>query len=248
VLRSLLPTFEESQFYKLLDKLASAEKVTTYLDLVCWEPGLPFVFDVQYHPILFIEKQFLVPMSILVQSNYLRNLFASEYKRGTKSLVTDGTHDPLVAGLTTAFRQAGMQCFEQGKVPGSDLDLLVVYENTLFLLECKHSLLPVSAFDLRTTYDYICKAEKQRDHLLALHASGRLEQVLANKCKLDSNRPWRIVPAQSYGTIIAAIKTRTVPGALYRASCWVTVCLTGMSSAIRFVAFTRHATSCVKGC
>lgn len=195
VLRSLIPMFEEAQLYNVLDRLAPAEKVETYLNLVCWEPGLPFRFDVQYHPVLFINQQFLLPVGILAQSNYLRNLFASEYKRGTKSLVSDGTRDPLVAHLAAAFRQAGMQYFEEVPVPNSDLDLLVVYEDTLLLLECKHSLLPVSAFDLRTTYDYIRKAEKQLDHLLELHRTGRLGQVLWNKYKLDPNRPWRIVPA-----------------------------------------------------
>jgi hypothetical protein len=70
----------------------------------------------------------------------------------------------------------------------------VVFEDTLFLLECKHSLLPVSAFDLRTTHDYIRKAETQLDHLLELHRTGQLGQVLWNRCQLDPNRPWRLVP------------------------------------------------------
>lgn len=194
VFRSLVPTFQESQLYEVLDRLAPAGKVETYLNLVCWEPGLPFRFDVQYHPILFVEQQFMLPISILAQSNYLRNLFASEYKRGTKSLVSDGTRDPLVAGLAAAFREVGLQCFEQVTVPGSDLDLLVVFKDTLFLLECKHSLLPVSAFDLRTTYDYIRKAETQLDHLLELDRTGQLGQVLWNTCQLDPKRPWRLVP------------------------------------------------------
>jgi hypothetical protein len=194
VLRSLIPVLTEPQLYEALDKLAPADKVETYLDLVCWEPGLPFLFDMQYHPILYIEQQFLLPMSILAQSNYLRNLFASEYKRGTKTLVTDGTRDLLVARLADTFRQAGLQCFEQVDVPGSDLDLLVVYDDVLFLLECKYSLLPVSAFDLRTTYDYLRKAETQLDHLLALNANGELIPVLEKKCGLDLTRPWRIVP------------------------------------------------------
>lgn len=194
VLRSLIPTFQEAQLYEVLDRLAPADKVKTYLDLVCWEPGLPFRFDVQYHPILFVNQQFMLPVGILAQSSYLRNLFASEYKRGTKSLVSDGTREPLVTRLATALREAGVQCFEEVKVPGSNLDLLVVYEDTLLLLECKHSLLPVSAFDLRTTYDYIRKAETQLDHLLALHRSGQLGHVLKNRCQLDPNHPWRLVP------------------------------------------------------
>jgi hypothetical protein len=78
VFRSLIPMLQESQLNEVLDRLAPADKVETYLDLVCWEPGLSFRFDVQYHPILFVDQQFLLPISILTQSNYLRNLFASE--------------------------------------------------------------------------------------------------------------------------------------------------------------------------
>jgi hypothetical protein len=185
VLRSLIPTFGEAQLYYLLDRLDSKQNVTTYLDLVCWEPGEDFFFDVQYHPILFVEGQFLLPMGILAQANYLRNLFASEHKRGTKTLLTDGTRDRLVDDLAAAFTRAGMQCFPQIKVPDSDLDLLVVYGDTLFFLECKHSLLPVSAFDLRTTYDYLRKAETQLDHLQHLYASGDLRPRLEAKCDLD---------------------------------------------------------------
>ena len=185
VLRSLIPTFSKSQLQEMLGRLTTAEKVTAFLDLACWEPGKAYHFDLQYHPIVLIENQMMIPMAILAQSNSIRNVFASERKRGNTNLLTDGSRDSLVNGLAAAFKQAGIECFPEVKLPNSDLDLLVIYEDTLFFFECKHSLLPISAFDLRTTYDYLRKAEKQLDYVNQLNADGSLVRLLSARYGLD---------------------------------------------------------------
>jgi len=185
LLRSLIPVYPEKLFYNFIEKLTSTENIDTFLDIVCWEPGSDTLFDLQYHPILYFNNHFLIPLTILVNSNSIRNLFASEYKQNNKNLFTDGSIDALVEKLSSSFDKAGIQNFKQTSIPNTDVDLFAVFEDTLFLFECKHTLHPVSAFDLRTTYDYIKKAEKQLEYLNQEFSKGNLVKALEAKYKID---------------------------------------------------------------
>jgi len=185
LLRSLIPVYQEEIFYNFIEKLTSTENINDFLDIVCWEPGLDILFDLQYHPIIFIAHHFIMPLTILVNSNSIRNLFASEYKQNNKNLFLDGSIDALVEKLSKSFDEAGIQNFSQTSIPNSDIDLLAIFEDTLFLFECKQSLHPVSTFDLRTTFDYINKAEKQLDYLNQEYLNGNLTDLLEKKYKID---------------------------------------------------------------
>ncbi len=183
--RSLIPTYQEDIFYKFIEKLTSTNNIDTFLDIVCWEPGSDILFDLQYHSILFFNNEFLIPLTLFISSNSIRNLFASEHKQDNKGLLSDGTIDPLVDNLKESFSKAEIRSFKQTPIPNSDLDLFAVYDDTIFIFECKHSLHPVSSFDLRTTYDYVLKAEKQLDNVNELYQKGRLISILEKKHDID---------------------------------------------------------------
>ncbi|MBI6118350.1 hypothetical protein [Salegentibacter maritimus] len=193
LLRSLIPVYLEDELYDFIEKLTSTQNIDTFLDLVCWEPGLDILFDLQYHSIIFINNRFFVPLSIMVNSNSIRNLFASEYKQNNKSLLSDGSVDALVEKLNKSFNNAGITNFKETSIPNSDIDLFAIYEDTLFLFECKQSLHPVSAFDLRTTFDYIKKAESQLDNLNHLYNDFDLSSLLERKYGIDLSKVENVI-------------------------------------------------------
>jgi len=185
VFRSIIPVYSEKDFYKFVGKITSKENLDTFLDIVCWEPGLNGLFDLQYNPIVFLDGYFILPLSILAHSNPIRNMYASEYKKDNKSLLSDGKVDKLVNKLNSSFKNAGVNSFTETSFKKTDIDVFAILDDTLFIFECKHSLQPTSAFDLRTSHDYIRKAEKQLDYLKSEYESGNLIPFIVSKYKLD---------------------------------------------------------------
>lgn len=181
----------EEQFYQLMGKLFPTEKIESFLDIMCWEPGLDFVFDLQYHPILFFNDHFIIPLSILANSNSIRNLYASEYKQSNNSLMNTGEN--LVTALTNTFKQIDIPCYFETSITTTDIDICAFYQDTLFVFECKQTLHPVSPYDLRTTYNYVKKAEVQLDKINQSFNSGQLLKLLENKLKIKTDGITRIV-------------------------------------------------------
>jgi len=178
LLRSLIPVYPADLFYEFMEKLLPTRKIDSFLDIVCWEPGLDKVFDLQYHSILFFNNHFLIPLSIFANSNKIRNLYASEYKQNNSQLLSDGEIDPLVDKLCASLAYASLEYYSQTSIGSTDIDVFVIYGNTLFVFECKHTLHPASTFDLRTTYDYIKKAESQLDLTIAEFYNGNLTEKI----------------------------------------------------------------------
>ena len=189
--RSLIPKYTIDQFYQFMEKLLPAEKIDSFLDLVCWEPGSEFVFDLQYHSILFLNDRFLIPLSIFSHSNTIRNLFASEYKQPNSTLHNSG--DTLVSKLMNTFKAISVPSFAETEIGNTDIDVCALFQDTLFVFECKHTLHPVSSYDLRTTYDYIRKSETQLDKINQSFQDGKLLKILNNKLKIKTDGIKRIV-------------------------------------------------------
>jgi hypothetical protein len=185
LIRSLIPTFKEDILYNYLERFSTKSKVDSFLDTIYWEPNLDIIFDLQYQPILFIDKYFLIPLSIFHQSNFIRNLYASEYKKNNTNLLSNGVIDVLVNELANTFSKSSIENYSQTPIPKSDIDLFAIFDNTLYIFECKHTLHPVNSFDLRTTYNYIKKAEKQLNHIVNLYNQGKLIKLLEKKWNLN---------------------------------------------------------------
>ncbi|WP_422091926.1 hypothetical protein [Tenacibaculum ovolyticum] len=193
LLSSLIPTITEDELYNYLERFSTRDKVDSFLDIVTWEPEMDIIFDLQYHPLLFINDSFLIPLTIFHHSNFVRNLFASEYKKNNKQLLSDGTFDVLVNELSISFSKSKIENYSETSLPKSDIDLFAIYDDTLYVFECKHSLQPVNSFDLRTTFDYIKKAEKQLDYVQKLYYEGVLIQLLENKHNINLSNINKIV-------------------------------------------------------
>jgi hypothetical protein len=183
LLRSLIPVFLFDQFYDFIGKLLPACKIDSFLDVVCWEPGSDFVFDLQYHPIIYLNDRFLIPLSIFANSNSIRNLFASEYKQSNIGLLNSG--EILVSLLKGTFDRVGIQVYSEISISDTDLDVCAIYQDVLFVFECKHTLHPVSSYDLRTTYDYLKKAESQLDKINKSYKEGKLIKILERKAGIN---------------------------------------------------------------
>lgn len=186
--RSSIISMTKEEIHKFLGKFAKIEKINTLLDMISWSPEKEQVFDLQYHPFIYVNGVYLFSYSVLINSNYIRNLYASEYKQNNNNLIKDGTSDSLVTVLVEGLSNVNIQSFTNTSVPNSEIDIFGIINDTLLFFECKHSLHPVSIYDLRTTFDYIKKAESQLDNINALYNSGKLIRLLESKCGIDLSK------------------------------------------------------------
>ncbi|MEU2517072.1 MULTISPECIES: hypothetical protein [Bacteria] len=181
IIRSMVPIFDEQFLYKVLDGILTDDKVEDFLDLLIWEPQMKGVFDIQYHNFIFIDGVFVLPISVFSHSNTIRNLYASQYKRNNTNLLSDGSVDALTEDLSEALGEVGLEC-TKGVVYGtSEVDLAFLLDDLLVLVECKHTLLPTSVHELRTTYDYIQKAQLQLDKAIISFKNGELRRKLSER-------------------------------------------------------------------
>jgi hypothetical protein len=186
MINSLIPSLTEDQVYDMLGMLTEEEHITDFLDIITWEPADAKLFDIQYHPFVFIEGFYLMSLTLFAESNILRNLYASEYKSSNVNLMTNGTKDPLAERLKDAFQQIQVNSDSGINYQGlTDIDFIARMDDTLIIFECKQSILPTSIHDLRTSFDYIKKAEKQLKILKDDFEAGTLIQNIAHKTTLD---------------------------------------------------------------
>ena len=167
IARSLIPTFTREQLNFIFSDIASELEITEFLNILVWNPSSNKVFDLQYQPIICIDNLYLVPLSIITESNNLRNLFFSERSNNNQLLNDNGTQDFLVDELYNDLKQAQFSVLKNLKYTFNDksgeIDILAFKDNHIYVFECKRSIHPTNIFELRTTQDYIFKAEKQLD-------------------------------------------------------------------------------------
>lgn len=198
LLRSLIPTFTKEKLYQLLCKLFSRESVDDFLDVVVWDPDEKSIFDLQYQPFLKLNDLFMLPVSIFVYSNTIRNIFASQYKSGNPKIFDDGRYDPIADKLEQVFKDKSFKTFKQishSYKNGGDIDFLAHTDNFLFIAECKNSLLPASIYELRTVYDNINKANKQLNLILEGINSSQIIKELSRKIRFDLSKIKKIKTA-----------------------------------------------------
>lgn len=183
LLRSIIPAYREDQFYELFGKITSPDKLDTFLDIMCWEQGFENIFDLQYHPLLYIDGYFLIPLNVFSKSNAIRNLYASEHKN--QGLLYNADFEPLSENLYNSFNRIGIPCLMNVNFSNGDVDVLAIVDNSLYIFECKHTLHPINVYDMRTTFDHIQKAEAQLDKIKKEYDSGDLKKII--EAKLNSS-------------------------------------------------------------
>jgi hypothetical protein len=165
VLQSLLLAQKRAQYVEFFGQLIDKKKVEGIVDLFAYLPGRDAFFDVQYQPIVRTANDgVLFALNIFGTSNIVRNVLQLTRKRKYH----DGTFDPL---KNMARESLGKRAdyvypkdlkFEVGERK-SDVDVLVLWSGILFVLECKNPLHPTGPFELRNSYEYIIKANRQLD-------------------------------------------------------------------------------------
>lgn len=159
--RSMLPVYPQEVFVNLMSSLYGHKMASEFCRLFVWEPQSQAKFDIQTKPIISINGRIVIPLGIMSQSNLVRNAMMHNRFR----FDDDGKFDAMGKLLEASLKEAGAGTkrsvkYKYGECQG-DVDVLAVWDNKVFAFECKASLQPCNVFELRTSYDYICKAGKQ---------------------------------------------------------------------------------------
>lgn len=191
--RSITPVFHEKELLPVLS-LFVGEKAKDLIDFFSWHPGQGKL-DLQYTPIIKIsaDRYYFVP-DVLTVSNLIRNAIVLSRKEQHTETNGDGKDDPLTAFACEIFEERGdafqVAANRQFRFQGreGETDLVVWSKEHLYLIECKNAILPTDAYEQRTTYDYLRKAEAQLDlSRAALREPTAGKQILQN---------WGIEPAE----------------------------------------------------
>lgn len=169
VAKSAVPVFQKADLISLTDRfVGDKKKASDLIDFFSWD-GVGKL-DLQTTPIIKLnEDQYYLMPFLLASSNLIRNGIVRGRQSNSQRTNSNGVREPLELYAEKLFEDRKdvfshvKNCsFVYGDRSG-EVDLVVWSKKHLYLIECKNSILPTSPFELRTTYDYIIKAQKQLD-------------------------------------------------------------------------------------
>ena len=176
--RSLIPILSKEAIKELLLQLTTEEKAQSFLDIISWSPQSERILDIQYNPFINMGDFYAMPLNILANSNSIRNLYALMHK--SNELLSNGQDDPLIQIIKDAFKYSNKPCITNIKYSKGDIDIIAKIDNTLLVLECKNTLHPTSAHDMRTTWNHITKGQKQLRKIQTAIENKELDNLLEN--------------------------------------------------------------------
>jgi len=155
--------------------------------------------DLQYRPILRGQQDCLTPLNTAGAINWYRNpgLHATQARYGFGGR-GGGRREPLrprYSGVSPHVRKGFQTTLNGRKI---EIDVLARFGNYLFVFECKHSLLPCTLHELRTSYDHIKKAASQLTTVKELLAQKEVEAELYRRLG------WALTPASAIITCIVS--------------------------------------------
>ena len=176
IIVSIVPVMPEVQLQNIICRfVGSYQKTVELIEHFTWDGKEKL--DLQYTPIVKISSQQLyISPDILANSNVLRNSVLLERMRNNKLVNTDGKNDALEAFCQESFKRCSYQfgtCANieyQYQDRNGQIDFLAWSDNNIFVFECKNTIIPTSAHEIRTTYEHIQKASRQLD--LVIEAMG----------------------------------------------------------------------------
>ena len=174
--RSLIPILSKEAIKELLLQLTTEEKAQSFLDIISWSPQSERILDIQYNPFINMGDFYAMPLNILANSNSIRNLYALMHK--SNELLSNGQDDPLIQIIKDAFNYSNKPCITNIKYSKGDIDIIAKIDNTLLVLECKNTLHPTSAHDMRTTWNHITKGQEQLRKIETAIENKELDDVL----------------------------------------------------------------------
>lgn len=168
IIQSLIPITSREQLIQYLTMfLKNREKAEEIYRLL--EYNTDCKFDIQYTPFISIGEKVIYPISILAQSNLIRNTIAYSYMSKNQYVNDDGGLESLVSVCASSFESCtyGYKVFTNKKYKymgkKGEIDVIVVSDEEIILVECKAPLMPTSNFEMRATFEHIEKASRQLD-------------------------------------------------------------------------------------
>jgi hypothetical protein len=174
----------------------SAEKILALLE---WNPKQKTYLDLMYQPLVRAAgNNLLVAPNLFAVANLPRNTLQLTQKRlGEKG---DGL---LAQRLTKEFQGQGFVAWDDVEYSYAgikgDGDVVALQGEFLFIFECKNSLHPCSAAELRTSYEYLLKARRQLEKFMVLWNTPGFRKYFAKLLKTDLSAVKTVIPAAVTG-------------------------------------------------
>lgn len=182
--RSVLPVMHLKDILMTLGQVLPPAKAQEVVDILTLRADQKFI-DLQYRPLIEAAEYLVVAPAVIARSNLVRNVVtANDLRR-----VQLGGKDPMEQAMVATLIDAGFKVRSNFKfnIEGKrETDIVAWRDGHLFIFECKNSFLPVSAHELRTSYEHLKTARDQLDIRL------RWMKVPANQEKLLKWLGWDV--------------------------------------------------------
>ncbi|MFJ2486338.1 hypothetical protein [Pseudomonas sp. NPDC087639] len=154
-LRSVLPTFGETQLKQLIELIIPNRDPSKILDLISLDLSDPDHIDIQYTPLLKLNGHYLASPAIIANSNLARNIFcAHRIKQPFIEKI-----DPMQSKIASALKEQGFQVAQEVNIlfqkKEMETDIVAFKDGHLFLIECKNSYHPCNVHEMRNSFDQI---------------------------------------------------------------------------------------------
>jgi hypothetical protein len=160
----------------------SRDMASDYVDMFTWDTSVRSSYaDLQYKPFLTLGDSIAIPIGIHEHSNLLRNVLLTQQKRLSSGTLPDIVTDSIVAVIRETHPNVASGAKFRFKGEESDIDVAWRLEDTLFVFECKNSVLPCSSFEMRATLDQLDKATKQLSRFQRLWDEADFRRILAQR-------------------------------------------------------------------
>lgn len=136
------------------------DQFNDFLDLISWDSAEGSYYDLQYAPFLKCENSYMTLPCTISTSNIIRNIQVSNRIRVPKQ------GDKFVEICSRLFKMKFKKVVTEKRIKKNnvktEIDMVVLYENYLYLFECKYSVPPYNSHELRNTWAYVKKGITQQ--------------------------------------------------------------------------------------
>jgi hypothetical protein len=184
-MRSVLPLMRAKDIVMILGLVLPPAKAQSLVDILTLKTDQKFI-DLQYRPLVEAADHLVVAPAMVARSNLVRNVVTANNLRH----VLLGGKDLMQEAVVTTLEEAGFKVranFEFNIDGKRETDIIAWRDGHLFVFECKNSFLPVSAHELRTSYEHLKTAREQLDIRL------QWLKVIANQEKLLKWLGWDVL-------------------------------------------------------
>lgn len=204
ILNSLVPAFSEKNLYNIFNGVFKDSIKTNELIRLFTAP-FERKIDLQYTPLVLLNGDYHIPMSLAAKSNLLRNCIAISRTSGNQE--SNSMSEPMVKECAQIFKECTLHptVLTNVKVKynqrNGEIDVLVVTENYIFIIECKCPLCPVNNFEMRGDNDHLHKAIKQLDLCKQAFENQEYQKSLLKQRKIPY-KPRQILTCIVFGNRI----------------------------------------------